>query len=248
MRGIQPNWPAPTWVRAITTSREDGVSHGAFSHFNLGFHVNDNKQAVSQNRLALSQQFNFQYEPVWLNQTHSTNVFEIKSPRDCADEIIADASFTQLTGVPCVVLTADCLPIVLCDTQGTMVAAIHAGWRGLANGIIEKTVNAMRLNAHSELMAWMGPAISQPHFEVGTEVRDAFLKHNLQAAIAFKPGANEGKWMGDLFSLARMRLKEVGLSQIYGGDHCTYTDETQFYSYRRDKQTGRMATLIWLER
>ncbi len=247
MRGIQPNWPAPTWVRAITTSREDGVSQGPFSSFNLGFHVNDTPQRVTQNRLNLSQHFNFPYEPIWLNQTHSTDIIEIKSVQ-FEQAPNADASFTQLTGLPCAVLTADCLPILLCDTNGTQVAAIHAGWRGLANGIIEKTVKAMRLNAHSELMAWMGPAISQPHFEVGTEVRDAFLKHNLQAAIAFKPGASEGKWMGDLFSLARMRLKEVGLSQIYGGDHCTYTDETQFYSYRRDKQTGRMATLIWLER
>lgn len=245
MKRILPNWPAPTWVRAISTTRLGGVSKGAFENFNLGLHVNDNPVDVERNRLTLAQTLNFMYEPQWLNQTHSTEVIELKSPTQNLQAVNADGALTQLTGVPCVILTADCLPLLLCDTEGTVVGAIHCGWRGISNGIIEKALNAIRLHTNNDILAWLGPCIGQNHFEVGDEVRDQFLKHNLSASTAFEPGKQTGKWMADLVMLARQRLNEMGVRQIYGGDYCTYTD-TQFYSYRRDKETGRMATLIWL--
>jgi YfiH family protein len=247
VRGILPKWPAPTWVRAITTTRMGGVSKGSFDNFNLGLHVFDNPNDVARNRLELSQTFNFMYEPQWLNQTHSTHVIELKTPtQKHAQDIDADGAYTQLTGVPCVILTADCLPLLLCDTTGKIIGAVHCGWRGIANGIIENALNAIRLNTTNDILAWLGPAIGQNHFEVGDEVRDQFLKHNLSASNAFIPGKQPGKWMANLYTLASMRLREMGVKQIYGGDYCTYTDANQFYSYRRDKETGRMATLIWL--
>ena len=246
MKGLQPNWPAPTWVRAMSTTRIGGVSKDAFDSFNLGLHVFDNPNDVYQNRLQLSQSLNFMYDPIWLNQTHSTHVIELKKP-DVKDlSLDADGALTQLTYVPCVVLTADCLPLLLCDTQGTVVGAIHCGWRGIANGIIENALNAIRLKTNNDILAWLGPAISQNHFEVGDEVREQFLKHNLAASSAFIPGERPGKWMANLYILASQRLNEMGVRQIYGGDYCTYTDAARFYSYRRDKETGRMATLIWL--
>ncbi len=236
MNGITPNWPAPTWVRAFTTTR----------NLNLAYVRNDQQpHDVEQNRRILSQQFNYMYEPIWLNQTHSTNIVEIKKVNQTVDEQ-ADGAWTQLTGIPCAVLTADCLPLLLCDTKGTVVAAVHCGWRGLAKGIIENTVKQISLNAEGEILAWLGPAIGQSKFEVGSEVREEFLKHDLRASIAFQPTANEGKWLADIYELATQRLHESGVRAIFGGDLCTYTDTERFYSYRRDKDTGRMATLIWL--
>lgn len=246
MRGVSPNWPAPTWVRAITTTREGGVSKGSFVNFNLGLHVNDNPYHVARNRLLLSQSFNFKYEPQWLNQSHSTNVIEIKSTdTNNAQQLEADGAWTKLTYVPCVVLTADCLPLLLCDTQGTFVGALHCGWRGIADGIIENAIKAIRLQSAGEILAWLGPAIGQNHFEVGEEVREKFLKHSLVASSAFVAG-KPGKWMANLYTLAQQRLNDMGVHRVYGGDYCTYTDSSQFYSYRRDKETGRMASLIWL--
>ncbi|MBS0287313.1 MAG: peptidoglycan editing factor PgeF [Proteobacteria bacterium] len=255
MRGIQPNWPAPTWVRAISTTRLDGVSQGCYNSLNLGYHVKDSPSHVALNRLRLAQQFNFMYEPMWLNQKHTTKVIEIKTPPQ-GDPLVdgekgylaeqADGAFTQLTGVPCAVLTADCLPVLLCDTQGTLVAALHCGWRGLAGGIIENTLNTIRLKANGEILAWLGPAIGPNCFEVGDDVRDVFLKDSFKSANAFKPTSKPGKWMGDLYQLASLRLRDMGVKDIYGGDYCTYTDDKHFFSYRRDKETGRMATIIWL--
>ncbi len=244
MRWISPKWPAPTWVRAITTTRLGGASKGTFSSLNLGLHVNDNPEDVRLNRLQLSQTFNFMYEPSWLNQTHSTNVIVQKSVNP-QQEIEADGAITQLTGVPCVVLTADCLPLLLCNTEGTVVGAVHCGWRGIAEGIIENAINAIRLQTNHDILAWLGPAIGQSHYEVGTDMREKFLEHSLATNGAFVPSEKPNKWMANLYTLASMRLKERGVDQIYGGNYCTYTDE-QFYSFRRDKQTGRMATLIWL--
>ena len=226
MNGITPNWPAPTWVRAVTTTRS----------LNL---------VLAQDRTILSQDFNFMYEPIWLNQTHSSNVIEIKSPkRERGPE--ADGAWTMLTGVPCAVLTGDCLPLLLCDSNGTIVAAVHCGWRGIAQGIIEKTVKQIGLNAQGEILAWLGPAIGQSNYEVGEDFREPFLKHDLRASIAFKETEKPGKWLADIKELAKQRLQDSGVSAIYGSDLCTYTDPQRFYSYRRDKDTGRMATLIWL--
>ncbi|MBS0288533.1 MAG: peptidoglycan editing factor PgeF [Proteobacteria bacterium] len=233
--GIQPNWPAPTWVRAITTTRLEG---------NLALHVNDNPQQVIQNRRKITQTLNLMYEPAWLTQTHGTTVIEIKSPEHMLQE--ADGAYTQLTGVACTILTADCLPLLLCDTGGTLVAAVHCGWRGLAQGIIENTLKAIRLKANGDILAWLGPAVGAHCYEVGEDVRQAFLNHDMKAAYAFKPTENSGKWMADLCRLAKYRLQDNGVTAIFGGDLCTYTDSARFYSYRRHKDTGRMATLIWL--
>lgn len=230
----------------MSTTRIGGFSKDAFDSFNLGLHVNDNPHDVYRNRLLLSQSLNFMHEPIWLNQTHSTNVIELKMTDEKNVSLDADGALTQLTYVPCVVLTADCLPLLLCDTQGTVVGAVHCGWRGIANGIIENALNAIRLKTNNDILAWLGPAIGQNHFEVGEEVREQFLKHNLSASSAFMPTKHPGKWMANLYTLASQRLNEMGVRQIYGGDYCTYTDAAQFYSYRRDKETGRMATLIWL--
>ncbi len=226
MNGITPNWPAPTWVRAFTTTR----------NLNL---------TLEQDRTILSQDFNFMYEPIWLNQTHSTKVVEIKRPQDLKD-VNADGSYTMLTGVPCAVLTGDCLPLLLCDSKGSIVAAVHCGWRGIAQGIIENALKQVGLYAEGEILAWLGPAIGQSKYEVGEDFREPFLKHDLRASIAFKKTDNQGKWLADINELAKQRLQESGVTAIYGGDLCTYTDPMRFYSYRRDKDTGRMATLIWL--
>jgi hypothetical protein len=246
---ILPDWPAPNWVRAITTTREGGVSQAPYASLNLARHVNDNAAVVAQNRLTLSQEYNLMFEPAWLHQTHSARVVRIKTPDFQADAefgINADGAWTQLTGVPCVVLTGDCLPLLLCDSQGTLVAAIHCGWKGILAGIIENTIKEIGLHAQGEILAWLGPAIGPQAFEVGNEVRELFVQHDYQAIQAFQPTDKPGKWLADIYQLARQRLYRVGVRSIYGGEYCTYTDSPYFYSYRRDGETGRMATLIWL--
>jgi YfiH family protein len=258
---ILPDWPAPNWVRAITTTREGGISQGSFASLNLAAHVKDNPISVAQNRLTLSQEYNFMYEPLWLHQTHSSSVVQVKTPHPnplpqgerghegikfAEHGIDADGAWTQLTGVPCVVLTGDCLPLLLCDSQGTLVAAIHCGWKGILGGIIEQSLKEIGLHAQGEILAWLGPAIGPQAFEVGNDVRDLFISQDLQASHAFKPIDKPGKWLADIYLLAKQRLQKVGVRSIYGGEYCTYTDQDRFYSYRRDGETGRMATLIWL--
>lgn len=236
---ITPDWPAPANVQALQTTRKGGVSDSPYGSFNLGSHVGDNPLAVSRNRMQLAPFL--PSEPVWLNQLHGVTVADA-GQAGCLPE--ADASVSTHAGAVCVVMTADCLPILLCDEQGSVVGAAHAGWRSLCDGVIESTVSAMKVPPVT-LMAWLGPAIGPTRFEVGDEVRAAFMAKQAQAATAFVAGAN-GKWMADIYMLARLRLNTMGITRIYGGGLCTYTDPERFYSYRRDGVTGRMGTFIWL--
>lgn len=235
---ISPDWPAPANVKALQTTRQGGVSTGVYASLNLGDHVNDLPQHVAANRQLLGPYL--PSEPVWLNQVHGVRVIDAALSA-CLES--ADASFTCRKQVVCVTMTADCLPVLLCDHAGTVVAAIHAGWRSLCDGVIEATVNALPVAAH-QLMAWLGPAIGPDAFEVGAEVRVQFMAQQAQAALAFKPHGN--KWLGDLYLIARQRLLAAGVSDIYGGGRCTFGEPETFFSFRRDGDTGRMATLIWL--
>ncbi len=238
---IAPDWPAPAWIRAGTSTRMGGVSPAPYDSLNLGFHVGDAAKSVVQNRQRLADCGLFPNEPLWLNQVHGVDVVSADGAQDIPD---ADASYSHNRSVVCAVMTADCLPVLLCDRQGRVVAAAHAGWRGLVEGVLEATVTAMGIPA-SQLMAWLGPAIGPQVFEVGDEVRAAFLSHHIEAGKAFKPSA-AGRWLADIYQLARIRLNAVGVTSIYGGHWCTYTDKERFFSYRRDGVTGRMASCIWM--
>ena len=236
---IVPDWPAPANVRACVTTRARGDSLAPFECFNLGDHVGDNDRQVQANRDVLEQQL--ECSPVWLEQVHGATVVEA-SPGTLAT---ADASWSAAPGVACSILTADCLPVLFTDRDGTRVAAAHAGWRGLADGILEATVATMAAPPET-LLAWLGPAIGPQAFEVGAEVRERFCVWNAASAQAFTPGEAPGKWWCDLFLLARLRLQQAGVTAVYGGGVCTYSDSQRFYSYRRDGVTGRFASLIWL--
>ena len=239
---IIPNWPVPANVVALQTTRLGGVSGAPYASLNLGAHVNDDPIAVAKNRQLLSPYL--PNEPVWVNQVHGIEVIDAAQSA-CLQN--ADASFTTKPNVVCVTMTADCLPVLLCDKAGTVVAAVHAGWRGLCDGVIEAAVNKLPVE-HSEILAWLGPAIGPNAFEVGSEVRAQFIAKDAQATSAFQTNGN--KWLGDIYQIARQRLNYLGVTQIYGGsvneDFCTYTDATRFYSFRRDDVTRRMASLIWL--
>jgi YfiH family protein len=236
---ITPGWPAPANVKALQTTRLGGVSSVPYGSLNLGDHVGDAPLAVAHNRMSLNTLL--PSEPVWLQQAHGTLVANADNA-SCLPQ--ADACVARHRAAVCVVMTADCLPVLLCDKQGSVVGAAHAGWKGLAAGIIESTVQAMNV-APQNLMVWLGPAISQDAFEVGDEVRAAFIAAQSQAAAVFIPGQH-GKWLADLYALARLRLNALGITQIYGGDYCTYREHKRFFSYRRDGVTGRMGTFIWL--
>jgi hypothetical protein len=223
-----PDWPAPANVKALVTTR---------AHGNLAHHVGDQKSAVAA-RLAL--RAHLPAEPAWLTQVHGTRCVEAKGVESGTE---ADASTTRTPGVVCAVLTADCLPILLCDDTGTVVAAAHAGWRGLVSGVVESTVAAMAVPGE-RLLAWLGPAIGPTAFEVGDEVHAAFVAKDAGAAEAFVAQPN-GKWLCDLYALARRRLTVLGVNRVSGGDRCTFTETDAFYSYRRERETGRMASLIW---
>ena len=244
---ITPNWPAPANVKALQTTRNGGNSIVPYNSLNLGSHVGDNPIHVAQNRQLLSQFL--PSEPVWLNQTHSITVVDAANT-NCLQN--ADASYSNRKNVVCVTMTADCLPILLCDTAGTLVASIHAGWRGLCDGVIEATLFQLQTNhtslKASEMMAWLGPAIGPNAFKVGGEVRAQFMAKDAHAKSAFV--AHGDKYLCDLYKIATQRLNHLGIMQVYGGgidqDFCTYADQENFFSYRRDGATGRMATLIWL--
>lgn len=238
---ILPDWPAPLGVRALATTRCGGVSRAPWHGFNLGDHVGDDAAAVAANRAALRREL--PAEPLWLTQVHGTHCVDAAT---AAPGVEADASFTRKRGVVCAVLTADCLPLLLCDDQASVVGVAHAGWRGLAAGVIEATVAAMA-EPGERLMARLGPAIGPQAFEVGGEVRDAFLAHDAQAASAFTAGVG-GKWLCDICLLARQRLNALGVRRVASADFCcTLSDAERFFSFRRDGATGRMASLIWLE-
>jgi polyphenol oxidase len=240
---ILPNWPAPANVKALQTTRVGGVSVGLYTSLNLGAHVGDNHVFVEHNRQLLAPYL--PSSPVWINQVHGIKVINASSSMGLHD---ADASYSKLANVVCATMTADCLPVLLCDTKGTVVAAVHAGWRGLCDGVIEAAVHEMAVPA-SEVLAWLGPAIGPQSFEVGDDVRTQFIAVDPRASHAFKPHAD--KWLCDLYLLAKQRLQSVGVSQIYGAtintEFCTYSEGERFYSFRRDNVTGRMASLIWLE-
>lgn len=241
---IIPDWPVPANVRAIQTTRAGGVSLAPYDSLNMGLHVEDNPLHVAKNRQLLSQYV--PTEPVWLNQVHGVTVVDAGATDRVPD---ADASFATAKGAVCVVMTADCLPVLFCNREGTVVAATHAGWRGLCDGVIEATVSALKVPTDS-LMAWLGPAIGPDAFEVGEDVRQEFISKHSDAIDAFLPASN-GKWHGNMYRLAQQRLNRLGVSAVYGGgidqEFCTYSDEARFFSYRRDGKTGRMASIIWLE-
>lgn len=235
---LTPDWPAPASVRGCVTTRQGGVSLPPFDTFNLGDHVGDDPAAVAQNRLRLSGEFDIQ--PAWLKQVHGLAVADADPSR----VVEADASWTNRPGIACTVMTADCLPVLFCDQAGTQVAAAHAGWRGLAGGVLEATLD--RLNVPpAQVLVWLGPAIGPQAFEVGLEVRDAFTAVHPEAARAFVDGERPGKLMADIYALARIRLAARGVTAVYGGGLCTVSDE-RFFSYRRTPQGGRFASLVWL--
>jgi polyphenol oxidase len=242
---FEADWPAPQGVRALSTLRGDarsGASKTPYGCFNLGDHVGDDPAAVAENRRRLKETAGLPSEPAWLSQVHGIGVADLDSP---AAPGPADAAIARGSAKVCTILTADCLPIVFASGSGDTVAAAHAGWRGLAAGVIEATVRAMGVPTGS-LVAWLGPAIGPEHFEVGTEVRDAILVGDPKAGEAFEPNAR-GRFMADLSVLARRRLQGLGVSRIYGGGECTFTQADRYYSHRRDGITGRQATLIWRE-
>jgi YfiH family protein len=266
---VEPDWPAPGGVRALSTWRNGGVSAGSYASLNLGDHVGDDAASVAENRRRVAVAAGLPSQPVWLRQVHGTTVADLDATDWGATDISAagldatagldvaagldatagvgpaDAAFTRRRGQVCAILTADCLPILLAADSGGLVAATHAGWRGLSGGVIEATVQALGVPP-ARLIAWLGPAIGPQHFEVGAEVREALLKGDSGAESAFTANAR-GRFMADLGALAQRRLVALGVGRIYGGGRCTYADADRYFSHRRDGMTGRQATLIWLE-
>ncbi len=235
-----PDWPAPPSVQALVTTRLGGVSGEPYASFNLSYRVGDDEAAVDENRRRLRAWL--PAEPRWLRQVHGTVVVDADGVTAPVD---ADAAFTRSPGVVCTISIADCLPVLFCNRAGTVAGAAHAGWRGLAGGVLENTVAALGC-APAELIAWLGPGIGPTAFEVGADVLDAFVAHNEGARAAFRPQAG-GKWLCDLFLLARQRLGALGVGAVSGGDRCTFREAERFFSYRRDRTTGRMAAFLWLE-
>lgn len=238
-RLIVPDWPAPPQVHALQTTRQGGYSQPPYDSLNLGMHVGDDALMVASNRHILAARL--PSEPVWLEQAHGKQVVWAEQA-GCQPR--ADACVTQCRGAVCAVMTADCLPILLCDRVGSRVGAVHAGWRGLVAGVIEAAIAALDVPG-AELLAWLGPAIGPQAFEVGEEVRAAFLAQDPAAALAFQ-SRGQGQYLADIYQLARQRMHALGVSAIFGGDGCTYHEPSRFYSYRRDGVTGRMASMIWL--
>ena len=239
MNWIKPDWPLPPDIHAAVTLRTGGVSNGGYASLNPAAHVNDEPEQVAANRHIIKQMLQLPSEPIWLQQVHGIRV--VKADRASALEQ-ADASFTDRAGVVCAVLTADCLPVLFCGDQGRVIAAAHAGWRGLQAGILKQTLKSMDCR---NVAAWLGPAIGPDNFEVGDEVRAAFTAENPTTGAAFRP-IGSGKWLADIYHLARINLTNAGVRKIYGGGLCTVAEPQRFYSYRRDgAATGRMCSLIW---
>ena len=239
---LYPEWPKPDKVRAYVTTRAGGVSLPPYDTLNLGSHVGDELEWVAENRRRLKAAIGLRGDLHWLEQVHGTEVIELGSANQPGCR--GDAACTGQSGQACVVMTADCLPVLFCDRAGTWVAAAHAGWRGLVDGILEQTV-ARYPGQPEELLAWLGPAIGPKVYQVDDGVRARFIARDRRAADAFTADG-PGHWLMDLYQLARQRLVQAGVGAVYGGDHCTYSEPQRFYSFRRDGVTGRMAALIWL--
>lgn len=244
---LEFEWRTPAGVRAACTVRAGGVSRAPWDTFNLATHVGDDPSNVALNRARLRSLLGLGTEPAWLQQVHGTRVANADEPFLDGPPVVADAAVASKAGVACVVMIADCLPVLFTTRDGSKIAAAHAGWRGLAGGVLEETVRALGV-AGSQLAAWLGPAISLEHFEVGDEVRAAFVSADEGASTAFTCNAR-GRWQADLAGLARRRLAALGIAEVSGGTWCTYGDRDRFFSHRRDGQasgnTGRMAALIW---
>lgn len=243
-RYLTLDWPAPANVRAITTCRGLNTDEPliGLAGFNLARHVQDRPDRVLHHRAQLEQDLNLERQPFWLNQTHSTQLLSLPAQAGVYD---CDGSYTQAKHWPCVVMTADCLPVLLCDTSGTQVAAVHAGWQGLAGGILSQAV--AQFSDPRQVMVWLGPAIGPGAFEVGIDVLRAFDVDPLSKCeefVAIKSKSN--KWLGNLYALARKELAQLGVTLVFGGNDCTFSDEKRFYSHRRDPSSGRMASLIWM--
>lgn len=246
---LRAEWPAPAHVHAVVTTRTGGVSLPPWDSLNLGLHVGDDPAHVAQNRerlLAALRDIAPAGSPQWLNQVHGTEVVEAETDagRRAAWTPDADAVGTGERGIPCMVMTADCLPVFFTDTAGSRVAVAHAGWRGLCNGVLEATVATFP--EPSTVLAWLGPAIGPDAFEVGEEVRHAFLSQHIAASACFRPSRSPGRWLADIYALARLRLGHARVTQVFGGGLCTVAGKDRFFSYRRDGQTGRMAAAIWI--
>ena len=238
---IIPQWPQPKGVASCSSTRKGGVSQAPYDSLNLGAHCGDNPDDVDENRRRLFAAGGLPAKPVWLEQVHGKDVLRLSGgPYESKR---ADASYSNTPGTVCAVMTADCLPVLFCNLDGTEVAAAHAGWRGLCEGVLEETVACFN-DRPENIMAWLGPAIGPTAFEVGPEVRDAFMAKDLQAKNAFRAAGE--KYYADIYLLARQRLGNVGVQRIYGGDRCTFSQNDDFFSYRRDRTTGRMASFIWL--
>ena len=234
-----PDWPAPDSIRATVTTRQGGFSSRPWQSLNLGLHVGDDRETVQRNRALVRNALSLPAEPIWLDQVHGATVVDAA---EAQPGTAADAAWTDRPGVVCAVLTADCLPVFFTSREGDRVAVAHAGWRGLASGVLEGTVEA--LGNPAALICWLGPAIGPADFEVGDDVRDQFMAWNPQCDQAFVNSDN-GKWLADIYQLARLRLRSVGIEQISGGNFNTFSESERFFSYRREGTTGRMASLIW---
>jgi len=237
------DWPLPRGVRAAFTTRLDGASAAPCDSFNLGTHVGDALAAVAANRARLRALLTLPVEPAWLNQVHGAEVADLDAAPQAAAPITADAAVTSAAGRACAIMVADCLPVLFASRDGRRIGAAHAGWRGLAAAVLENTVAALDVPA-GELTAWLGPAISRQHFEVGEEVRAAFTANDAGAAAHFTFNAR-GRFQADLVALARRRLAALGVTDVHGGTWCTFADRERFFSFRRDGRGGRMAALVW---
>ncbi|MEX6230631.1 purine nucleoside phosphorylase YfiH [Providencia hangzhouensis] len=238
---IFPDWPQPKNIASCSTTRVGGVSLPPFDSLNLGDHVGDIPNAVSENRQRLETLAQLPQQPVWLEQVHGTDVLQLVG--DKIHNRQADAVYSNQVGQVCAIMTADCLPVLLTNQAGTEVAAAHAGWRGLCHGVLENTINQF-ISPTNEIIAWLGPAIGAEKFEVGKEVKEAFVNQSSDLASAFI--SYNDKYLADIYLLARKKLRAAGVTKVYGGDFCTVTDENRFFSYRREGKTGRMASLIWI--
>ena len=238
---IKPEWDAPHHITAFTTTRLDGASQAPYHHFNLALHTGDNPQHVEQNRQRLMQTYNLPNEPCWLTQTHSDKVIHV----DHDETREADAAITSKSNQVLAIMTGDCMPILISNRNGNEIAAIHAGWRGLAQGIVENTIHSMQSQSQ-DLIAWIGPAICETCFEVGDDVKSAFISQYDFVEFAFVPAKHDNKWYANMSAIAKLIFNQLGITSIFESKRCTIEEENLFYSYRREGATGRIASLIWI--